>query len=193
MGWISVTLWSFQGSLERTTKAGMGSHKNPAARVTRDCGDLEIAIQRDGTWLYRGTPIGRMPLVKLFASVLERDEEGVFWMRTPVEKGTVRVEDAPFVAVALDVEGSGREQVLRFRTNMDDTVEAGPDHAIRLGPDAASGVPIPYILVRKRLEARVLRSVYYDLVELGCEEDVRGTPRFGVWSKGTFFPLDEEA
>jgi hypothetical protein len=172
----------------------MGSQENPPpARVAKDCGDLEIAILRDGTWLYRGSPIGRMPLVKLFASVLERDEAGVFWMRTPVEKGTVRVEDAPFVAVALEAEGSGREQVLRFRTNIDDTVEAGADHPIRLGRDTASGVPIPYILVRKRLEARVLRSVYYELVELGCEEDVRGAPRFGVWSKGIFYPLDEQA
>lgn len=158
--------------------------------MPRDCGDFEIVIQRDGKWLYRGSPIDRLPLVKLFASVLERDETGTYWLRTPAERGTVTVEDAPFVAVGLEASGSGRDQVLTFRTNLDDTVDAGPDHPIRIGHDAATGVPIPYIHVRGRLEARLARSVYYDLVELGLEEEVEGKARFGVWSKRIFFPLD---
>ena len=171
----------------------MSPQENRGPRVPADCGDLEIAIKRDGTWMYRGTPIGRMPLVRLFASVLERDEAGTYWMRTPVEKGTVTVEDAPFVAVALDARGTGRAQILEFRTNIDDTVEAGSEHPLRLRHDAASGVPVPYILVRGRLEARLGRAVYYQLMELGREEEHGGKARFGVWSKGTFFPLDEEA
>jgi hypothetical protein len=159
-------------------------------RAPKDCGHFDITIQRDGTWLYRGSPIGRLPLVKLFASVLERDEAGTYWLRTPAERGTVTVEDAPFVAVGLEVRGAGREQVLIFRTNLDDIVEAGPDHPIRLRHDTASGVPVPYIHVRDRLEARLGRAVYYELVELGVEEPAEGGTRFGAWSRRIFFPLD---
>jgi uncharacterized protein len=176
---------------EQTTDRGMSPQENGGPRrVPRDCGHFDMTILRDGTWLYRGTPIGRLPLVKLFASVLERDEAGTYWLRTPAERGTVHVEDAPFVAVGLEARGAGREQVLSFRTNLDDIVEAGPDHPIRLGLDAASGVPVPYIHVRGRLEARLGRAVYYQLMDLGLEDEAAGATRFGVWSNRTFFPLD---
>jgi hypothetical protein len=176
---------------QQTTSAPISpQEKEPKPRVPKDCGHFDIVIQRNGTWLYRGSPIGRLPLVKLFASVLERDEAGTYWLRTPAERGTVIVEDAPFVAVELEARRAGREQVLIFRTNLDDNVEAGPDHPIRLKHDAASGVPVPYIEVRGGLEARLGRSVYYQLVELGLEEEVDGRARFGIWSKRIFFPLD---
>ncbi len=153
------------------------------------CGDLDMRIGRDGTWFYHGSPIGRKPLVKLFASVLNRDEDGVYWLTTPVEKGRVEVDDAPFLAVELEVVGAGRDQVLRFRTNIDDEITAGPDHPIRVALDPASREPAPYVLVRGRLEALINRSVFYELVERGVEEVIEGETLFGVWSAGRFFPL----
>lgn len=153
------------------------------------CGDIDIRIARDGTWFYHGSPIGRKPLVKLFASVLSRDEGGDYWLTTPAEKGRIRVDDAPFVAVALDADGHGKEQVLRFRTNIDDEVSADADHPIRVSEDAASGEPAPYVLLRGRLEALIARPVFYQLVDLGVEETVDGERHFGVWSAGLFFSL----
>jgi len=158
----------------------------------RDLGDLDMRIARDGTWSYRGSPIGRPALVKLFASVLRREPDGCYWLVTPAERGRIEVEDVPFLAVALTVAGDGREQQLIFRTNLDDIVAAGPDHPLRV-ETAANGEPAPYILVRNRLEARITRPVFYDLVEVGREERVEDTPQFGVWSGGRFFRLGETA
>ncbi|BBK40513.1 hypothetical protein STVA_05330 [Allostella vacuolata] len=154
-----------------------------------ECGDFGIRIARDGTWYYRGSPIGRLPLVKLFATVLRRDADGGFWLVTPVERGRIEVDDAPFVAVAMQVAGGGREQALTFTTNLDQTVTAGPDHAIRVRLDPDTGEPSPYVLVRDGLEALIARPVFYDLVELGEERDVDGGRELGVWSGGKFFTL----
>ena len=153
------------------------------------CGDFDMRIARDGTWFYHGSPIGRKPLVKLFASVLSCDEEGAFWLTTPVEKGRVEVDDAPFLAVELSVVGEGRDQTLAFRTTLDDTVTADDDHPLRVALDPATGEPSPYVLVRGRLEALISRSVFYELVERGVERVVAGETLFGVWSAGRFFPL----
>ena len=158
----------------------------------RDLGDLDMRIARDGTWSYRGSPIGRPALVKLFASVLRREPDGCYWLVTPAERGRIEVEDVPFLAVALTVTGDGRVQQLIFRTNLDDIVAAGPDNPLRV-ETAANGEPAPYILVRERLEARITRPVFYDLVELGREERVEDTIQFGVWSGGRFFRLGETA
>ena len=151
--------------------------------------DLNMRIGRDGTWFYHGSPIARKPMVKLFASVLSRDEDGVYWLTTPVEKGRVEVDDAPFLAVGLEVGGAGRNQVLRFRTNIDDEVTADADHPIRVALDPASREPAPYLLVRGRLEALINRSVFYELVGLGVEQIIEGETLFGLWSAGHFFPL----
>jgi hypothetical protein len=153
------------------------------------CGPSDMRIARDGTWSYRDSPIGRMPMVRLFSGVLRRDPDDVYYLVTPVEKLTIEVEDVPFQAVEMLVEGAGREQRLSFRTNVDDAVLADAGHPIRVVEDAASGEPSPYVLVRDRLEARIVRSVFYDLVQLGCEAPVAGAMQFGVWSAGVFFPL----
>jgi hypothetical protein len=152
----------------------------------------DIRIARDGTWFHEGAPIGRKPLVKLFASVLWRDDGGTYWLRTPVEQGRIAVEDAPFTAVELSVRGEGEGQVLAFRTNLDDWVEAGPGHPLRVVEDAAKGGPSPYILVRDRLEALILRPVYYELAELAVPAPAGGsapTDSLGVWSHGVYFSL----
>jgi hypothetical protein len=149
-----------------------------------------MRIARDGTWSYRGSPIGRLPLVKLFASVLRREADGRYWLVTPAERGHIEVEDVPFLAVALTVEGEGRNQQLIFQTNLDEFVTAGADTPLRV-ETAADGEPAPYILVRDGLEARLARPVFYDLVELGTEERVGDAIQFGVWSQGMFFRLGE--
>jgi hypothetical protein len=151
------------------------------------CGDIGMAIRGDGVWLYQGSPIGRLALVKLFAGVLRKDADGKHYLVTPVEKIDVAVADAPFMAVEMQVAGSGREQSLTFRTNVDDIVEAGPQHPIRFEVEAGSGGLKPYLLVRGRLEALVTRALYYDLVELAAEEPDRGG--LGLWSRGAFFAM----
>ena len=149
------------------------------------CGDIGMRIASDGTWYYGGSPIGRKPLVKLFASVLRQDEDGQTYLVTPVEKVLVTVEDAPFMAVEMTVEGGGRAQTLRLRSNTDDWVTCGPDHPLRFGADPRTGGPKPYLLMRGRLEALVTRALTYDLVALATlEQDL-----FGVWSGGQFFAM----
>jgi hypothetical protein len=161
----------------------MGEHAG------NECGVFDIRINRDGLWFYHGTPIGRRELVKLFASVLRRDSEGRFLLETPAEKGVIEVEDAPFLAVELSVEGAGRSRKLIFRTNIDENVVADADHPLRVVMDPRTGEPNPYVMVRDGLEARLARPVYYELVELGDEETINGETQFGVWSAGTFFIL----
>ena len=165
-------------------------------RVPVECGDLPFLIRRDGTWLYRGSPINRKELVCLFASVLKREADGSFWLETPAERGRIEVEDAPFVAVELDWAGDGRQQTLSFRTNVDQVVTAGPDHPIRVAHDLLTCEPTPYILVRpgegeQGIEARINRAVYYELVALAVPEWVGCRRMLGVWSCGKFFPLGE--
>jgi len=173
-----------------------GSCNSPVIRPTDgrrlpiDCGDLDMRIARDGTWYYRGSSIERLPLVRLFASVLRRETDGSYWLVTPAERGHIEVEDVPFLAVELTVSGEGGVQELIFRTNLDDIVTAGPDNPLRV-EIAANGEPAPYIQVRNGLEARLSRSVFYELVELGREEQVEGVSQFGVWSKGAFFQLGD--
>lgn len=148
------------------------------------CGDIDMHIKRDGSWDYMGSAIARPAMVKLFATILRHDEDDKYYLVTPVEKVGIRVDDAPFVAVELQVEGKGRSQVLHFRTNVDDVVVMDADHPLRL-EYAANGEPSPYILVRDRLEALISRSVYYELAEM--VEEVDG--QYGVWSKGDFYAL----
>jgi hypothetical protein len=169
-------------------KPDRGNSSAPRARGERpppiELGDLDMHIARDGTWFYRGSPINRVSLVKLFASVLRREPDGLYWLVTPAERGRVTVEDAPFIAVAVDAEGEDRDRNLIFRTNLDEIVTAGPDHPLRI-ETAADGTPAPYLL------ARLARPVFYELAELGGEELIAGESKFGVWSGGMFFRLGD--
>jgi hypothetical protein len=155
------------------------------------CGDIDMRIAADGTWWYAGTPIGREALVRLFASVLRRDDDGRTYLVTPVEKCGIVVEDVPFLAVELAAEGDGEAQVLALRTNVGDVVTVGAEHPLRFAHDAHNAGLKPYVLVRGRLEARLTRSALYDLVEHGSEGSVEGRTWFGVWSGGCFFPIVE--
>lgn len=151
------------------------------------CGDLDMEIRRDGTWFYEGTPIGRKPLVRLFSTILKL-EDGKYFLVTPVEKVGIRVVDAPFVAVDIEASGEGEAQNITFTTNVDDTVVAGPEHAIRVARDK-TGEPSPYVHIRAGLEALIDRKSFYRLVDMGEAHDVDGTDMFGVWSGGSFFPI----
>ena len=178
------------GGLEALLKAGQGKGLPPVESWNPPyCGDIGMRIRSDGVWFYAGTPIGRAPLVKLFASVLRKDADGNHYLVTPVEKIDVAVEDAPFLAVEMEVQGAGREQTLVFRTNVDDIVTVDAQHPIRFALEAASGGLKPYIRIRGRLEALVTRALYYDLVELSVERDGNGGGEVGLWSKGSFFPM----
>ena len=157
-------------------------------RGERSCGDFAMRIARDGTWFYQGTPIGRLPLVKLFASVLRRSPDGRYWLVTPAEQGLIEVEDVPFVAVEVACDGSGPGQQIRLRTNLDEWVAVGEAHPLtmRLQPD---GSLAPYVRVRDALDARMTRPAFYHLVELAEAMPNSVEEVIGVWSGGQFFPL----
>lgn len=166
-------------------EAAKGNRLPPVERWNPPyCGDIGMAIRADGVWMYQGSPIGRMPMVKLFARILRRDEDGRHFLVTPVEKVDVQVADAPFLAVEMDVAGTGERQALTFRTNVDDVMTCDAEHPLRFAVTGDGGLK-PYVRVRGRLEALVTRSVYYDLMELVEERD--GV--MGVWSGGVFWPL----
>jgi hypothetical protein len=152
------------------------------------CGDLDMRIATDGTWYYLKTPIGRPALVKLFASVLKREGEQYFLV-TPVEKVGITVDDAPFMAVELNIEQGEGGRVLHFRTNVDDWVACGPGHALRFEPEPNTGGLKPYLHVRRELWAKVSRALFYDLVDMGEERDLDGVAMFGIVSGGEFFPM----
>lgn len=152
------------------------------------CGDLDMRIARDGTWFYLGTPIGRPGLVRLFSSILKK-EDGRYFLVTPVEKVGITVDDAPFVAVDFEASGEGRDQVLTFTTHVHDVVAAGPEHPIRVVRDPETGEPSPYVHVRAELEALIDRKSFYRLVDIGTVEPHEGADWFGLWSGGAFFPV----
>ncbi len=152
------------------------------------CGDIDMRIARDGSWHYLGTPIGRPAMVRLFSTILRRDGDDYFLV-TPVEKVGIRVDDAPFVAVEMEVEGAGEGQALRFRTGVDDWVAAGAEHPMRFVLDPQSGEPSPYVHVRANLEALIHRNLFYRLVELALPRELDGETWLGVWSGGEFFPI----
>lgn len=162
---------------------GRGKPTSPTLPKINSCGDIGLKIGRDGTWYYEGSPIGRKPLVKLFASVLKREADG-YYLVTPVEKVPIEVEDAPFLAVAIEATGQGPAQTLRFRTNLDDMVEAGPKHGLSFRVES-DGSFTPYVDVGDGLPARLTRPVFYELVALAGEGPAG--QRQGVWSNGAFF------
>ena len=157
------------------------------------CGDIDMRIAQDGTWFYMNSPIGRKPLVKLFASIMRHDEDGKYYLVTPAEKCGIKVDDAPFVAIRMTAEGESRDQVISFETNTDDVVTVDDHHPLRVATEEGTGGLKPYILVRGRLEALVSRALFYDLVARGISEEYDGERWFGVWSSGRFWPMQRTA
>jgi uncharacterized protein len=170
----------------KTTPAGKGL---PPVHLWNPpfCGDLDMRIASDGTWFYMGTPIGRPALVRLFSTILKR-ENGKHFLVTPVEKVGIRVDDAPFVAVEMRKAHDERGPRLHFRTNVDDWVDCDHEHGLRFEISAAGGLT-PYLHVRADLWAKVTRALYYDLVDMGEERMIDGRDMFGISSAGEFFPM----
>lgn len=185
-----------QGQIEKSGLDGIataardaGSRGLPPVHLWNPpfCGDIDMRIASDGTWYYLGTPIGRPALVRLFSTVLKREGDDYFLV-TPVEKVGIRVDDAPFMAVEMQIQGEGSQRRLAFRINVDDWVDCDAGHALRFEQSADGGLT-PYVHVRANLWAKVTRAVYYDLVELGEERRLDGAQMFGVASAGSFFAM----
>ncbi len=172
-------------------RAGTTAPERPVEDWNPDyCGAIDMQIAADGTWFYLGSPIGRPALVRLFASVLRQEADGSHVLVTPVEKIGITVDDAPFVAVEMVCSGTGENQILTFRTNVGDVVDAGPEHPLRFALEAETDGLKPYVGIRGRLEALTSRAVMFDLVELATSQgtDNQG---IGVWSGDTFFPFPD--
>lgn len=152
------------------------------------CGDSEMRIAADGTWYHQGSPIGRPEMVRLFSTILRREEDGSHVLVTPAEKLSIAVDDAPFLAVTLNSEGSGAERRLAFRLNTGEPVTANADHAIRMRGTAEE--PRPYLHVRRGLEALISRPVFYELAHIAMHEADKSNGPIGLWSCGHFFPLE---
>jgi len=158
--------------------------KSSKVRTPVEMGHYGIKIDSDGAWYHAGTRFTRIELVKLFSTVLKRNIDGTFWLETPAERGQIDVDDSPFVAVEMQTQGEGENQSVRFRTNIDDWVSLDLTHSLRISVDSETGEPRPYIHIRDGLEARLLRSVFYELVDLSIEDFDAGA--LGVWSDGHF-------
>ncbi|MEO1637861.1 MAG: DUF1285 domain-containing protein [Pseudomonadota bacterium] len=170
----------------RAAQKGTGKTGLPPVHLWNPphCGAIDMRIARDGTWFYMGTPIGRPELVRLFSTILRKDDDE-YVLVTPVEKVGITVDDAPFVAVDFNRDGDA----LVFETNVGDSAVAGPEHPIRVERDPETGEPSPYVLIRANLEALIDRKSFYRLVELGEHASHDGEDWFGVRSSGVFFPI----
>ncbi len=181
-----------QGALARLVEAlgPAASRKGPPPVEKWNpayCGEIDMRIAADGSWHYNGSPIGRPALVRLFSTILRKDPER-YVLVTPVERVGITVDDVPFLAVEMAVDGNGEDRRIAFRTNVDDLVTAEPDHPLRFDTDETGGVK-PYVRIRGDLWARVTRALALDLVDLGEERVVDGRTLFGVTSAGAFFPI----
>lgn len=165
-----------------------GDRKYPPVHLWEPdfCGDLDIRIARDGTWFYLGTPIGRMPMVKLFSSVLRHDEDGRHYLVTPVEKIGITVDVAPLLITEMERSGSGKDQVIGFRTLVDDFCTLDDDHPLSVSIDPETGEPTPLVLVRDRLQGLIRRVTFYEMVDISEEMETEHGPVYGVWSAGKF-------
>ncbi len=184
---ISIGLASLQRDLANAHRLPPVEKWNPA-----HCGEIDIRIARDGTWFHEGTPIGRRELVRLFSTILRKDADG-FHLVTPVEKMRIRVEDAPFLAVLLRVEGEERSQRLVFTTNVGDETVASAANPMRVETNAETEEPRPYVHVRRGLEARISRTVFYELADIAVPGEGAFAGQLGVWSEGVFFALGKPA
>ncbi len=187
-----ITLSSLPGKSPGEPAAGPKGFTPRPGQVI--CGDLDIRIDRGGVWHHQGSPIGRKELVRLFATVLHRDEDGDYWLVTPAEVGRIEVEDAPLIAVELAASGSGTNQIITLRTNVDTLVTVDEAHPIRVDIDPETKEPSPYLVMDGGIEARLTRAVYYELVSLGAEKKTSGGKHdqevpFGVWSSDVVFAL----
>lgn len=154
-------------------------------------GEMDLCINRDGQWIHKGEPLGREAIVKLFSTILRREEDGQYYLLTPVEKWRIQVEDTPLLAHSLEVTGTGEQQVIKLTTNVGETLEVGDEHPLEVGSYEDSGQPRPVIRVRHGVDARLVTAAYYDLAEHVVEQTVDGKPLMGVFSHGNFYKIGQ--
>jgi len=183
---IRPELSNLSNGAKRGAKPPVGLPPQPGQIV---CGTIDMRIDSQGRWHYQGSQINRLEMVKLFSSVLRRDDDGDYWLITPAEMCKIEVEDAPFQAVELRRHSQGHDQDIHFRINIGDLVSLDDTHPLRVEIDEKTNEPSPYIALDNGLEAKLTRSVFYELVDLGNSENVDGRQFFGIWSKGLFFPI----
>lgn len=172
-------------------KAGASEEKSlpPVEKWNPDfCGDMDLTIKRDGSWHYMGSPMGRQRLVKLFSSVLKKENDNYFLV-TPVEKLGIKVEDAPFLIIRMSIEKSDQGDLIVFEDNCDNIIALTVDNPLWVETDSETGEPSPYIKVRRNLHAQIHRNVFYELVEIAKERTLDGHKHLGVLSAGSFFSL----
>ena len=182
---------SLAALISRAERAGKGAP--PVDEWKPDfCGDIDMVIHADGTWSYNGSPIGRPALVRLFSTVLRKDADGRTFLVTPVEKLGITVEDAPFQAVEMSRDVTNDDDAtgprVTFRTNVGDVVTADAAHPLRFCV-AEDGAFTPYVTVRGRLEARLTRSLAFDLADfveeaMGIQFVRSGGARFDIPAAG---------
>ncbi|WP_372965107.1 DUF1285 domain-containing protein [Marinobacter sp.] len=156
-------------------------------------GDMDLVITRDGQWVFKGEPIKRTATIKLFSTILRREDDGHYYLLTPVEKWRIKVEDAPLLAHTLNTTGEGESQVLTLTTNMDETLEISDEHPLIVCNYPGSDEPRPVILVRHGVEARLGTQTFYDLVALAEEREIGGKSVVGVVSNGKFWKIGASA
>jgi len=154
-------------------------------------GDIDLRISRDGQWIHKGEPLGRESIVRLFSTILRREEDEQYYLVTPVEKWRIQVEDTPLLAHSVEVEGSGVDQIIRLTTNVGETLEVGNEHPLDVSSYETSGQPRPLVRVRHGVDARLVTAAYYDLAEHVVEETVDGEPVLGVFSHGNFYKIGQ--
>lgn len=194
---FSTNLENLIKNLQSTENEELGS-KSTGAPVhlwnPELCGELDLIIEENGSWIYNKTPIGREKLVNLFATVLKR-EKGEYFLVTPVEKMAITVIDVPFLAIEFKQYEKNNQQVIAFMTNVGDYVEASDENPLRFAKQANEETIKPYVKVRhegeNKLEARLSRSVYYELANIIETHTIAKTSYHGVWSNGTFFPIEK--
>lgn len=154
-------------------------------------GGMDLRISRDGQWIFKGEPLARESIVRLFSTILRRESDGEYYLVTPVEKWRIQVEDAPLLAHSLSVSGEGDRQVISLTTNVGETLEIGQHHPLEVSTYPGSDEPRPIVKVRHGVEARLVTAAYYDLAEHVVERNEDGHPVLGVFSHGIFYKIGQ--
>jgi len=154
------------------------------------CENVDMRISKDGTWYFMNSPISRLRMVKLFSRVLRLDKDGCYYLVTPVEKIKLEVEDKPFIVIDFKILNPGKDQIIIFETNTEDSFALDNKHPLRVVNNKKTFEPSPYITVRNNLEGLITRNIFYKLVDLSEVTKVKGIPRAGVWSSNIFYSLE---
>lgn len=154
-------------------------------------GEMDLLITRDGAWVYKGEPIGREAIARLFSTILRREEDGHYYLVTPVEKWRIQVEDTPLLAHSLEIEGAGDQQIIKLTTNMGEVLEVGEEHPLEMDHYEESRQPRPLVRVRHGLDARLVTAAYYELADQVVEQTEKGNPVLGVFSHGNFYKIGQ--